>query len=304
MLSNNIWTPLKRCPIEENSLMNEWRNVSAKKTVPIGNEAFETIEHTAVYWLGGAGFLINSRGKIFLLDPVLLTQPNAPGVSEFGLKLKIDFPLSPDRIPRLDAVFYTHPDADHLGPLTALALAELRPKFVGTHTVFEKLVRLGVSHTLIEICRTGETAECSDILVEITPADHPWQLKNPFHGEHPYRMGDCCGYIFNTADGRLFFPGDTRLMEDHLRIRDIQLLALDVSLCEYHLGHTSAVLLANTLEEAVLIPQHYGTYDAPGKAAHVGDPSDVFQHIRNSDRRGKILAPGECIRLNEKNTMN
>jgi L-ascorbate metabolism protein UlaG (beta-lactamase superfamily) len=284
--------------------MNEWRNVTAKKTVPIRCEAFEPIEYTAVYWLGGAGFLINCRGKIFLLDPVLLTQPDAPGVSEFGLKLKIDFPLSPDRIPRLDAVFYTHPDADHLGPRTALTLAELQPKFIGTHAVFEKLVRLGVPHTLIEIYRIEETAEFNDILIELTPADHPWQLKDPFRAGRPYRAGDCCGYIFNTADGRLFFPGDTRLMEEHLRIKDIQLLALDVSLCEYHLGHTSAVLLANTLEEAILIPQHYGTYDAPDKAAHLGDPLDVFPHIKNSDRRGKILAPGELVRLYEKKSIN
>jgi L-ascorbate metabolism protein UlaG (beta-lactamase superfamily) len=277
--------------------MNAWRDVAAKETVPIGSEAFDPIEYTAVYWLGGAGFLINCRGKILLLDPVLLTQPGSPDVSEFGLKLKIDFPLSPERIPHLDAVLYTHPDADHLGPLTAMALSELRPKFIGPHTVFEKLVRLEIPCVLVEICRVGESVDFMDIVIEPTPADHPWQLKDPLRAGRPYRMGDCCGYIVNTTDGRLFFPGDTRLMEEHLCIRDIQALALDVSLCEYHLGHTSAVLLANTLKEALLIPQHYGTYDAPDKAAHVGDPLDVFPHILDSDRRGRMLAPGEAVKL-------
>lgn len=81
-------------------------------------------------------------------------------------------------------------------------------------------------------------------------------------------------------------------MEEHLRIRGIDLLALDVSMCEYHLNHTSAVVLANNLPEAWLFPLHYGTYDSP-QPAHRGNPRDVFKNVVDGDRRGLLLPPGE-----------
>lgn len=277
--------------------MNESGNITAKATLPITDEAFAAIDHTAVYWLGGAGFLLNVRGTILLIDPVLLTLEDDDTVSEFGLKLKISYPIRPDAIPRLDAVLYTHSDADHLGPRTALALSTIAPRFYGTLKVFERLVRLGIPHEQIDVCRSGDEFSASGIVVEPTPADHPWQLQDPPRGGKPFRPEDCCGFILNTPDGRLFFPGDTRLMEEHLKIRDIHLLALDVSVCAYHLGHVSAALLANTLSEALLVPLHYGTYHAPGKGAHMGDPADVFAKVEGAEQRARILAPGEPLRI-------
>ena len=279
--------------------MNEPREVGARPAVPIERSAFEPIDYTAIYWLAGTGFLVNTRGKILLIDPVLMTKVEDESVSEFGTKLKVRYPLVPASIPRLDAVLYTHRDVDHMGPMTAVTLAGLKPTFVGTLASFERLVRLGVAHELIAACREGDPFVVAGIEVEVTPADHPWQLQDPPRGGKPFRREDCCGFILNTLDGRLFFPGDTRLMEEHLRIRNIQLLALDVSICDYHLRHKSAALLANTLSEALLIPMHWGTYDAPDKPAHLGDPADLFRYVNDAGRRTRTLAPGECVRLRE-----
>mgnify|MGYP000217110961 CR=1 FL=1 len=82
-------------------------------------------------------------------------------------------------------------------------------------------------------------------------------------------MGECCGFLIDAPEGRLYFPGDTRLMEYHLSLTDIDVLALDVSTCEYHLNHTSAIVLANHFPKAYLLPFHYGTYDCPTVAATV-----------------------------------
>ncbi len=261
-------------------------------TTPIGAAAFADRGDTSVTWLGGAGFLINCRGTIILIDPVLSLAPDHADCSEVGLRLKIALPIFAQAVPRADYVLYTHSDSDHLGPVTAPVLARKGAKLFGTYRVYHALTQLGVSPQQAFVCREDEPFNLSGITVEVTPADHPWQLKDLKRGGRPFRAGECCGYILNTPDGRLFFPGDTRLTEAHLRIKNIDLLALDVSMCEYHLNHTSATVLANNLPEAWLFPLHYGTYDSV-QPAHQGDPRDVFKNVTNGDRRGLLLPPGE-----------
>ncbi|MZQ99056.1 MAG: hypothetical protein GT601_15425 [Acidaminobacter sp.] len=284
---------------QSNSHINALKQVTAKTPVPIRTEAFDKIENTQITWLAGAGFFVNCRGTILFIDPLLSTKPGEPWVSEAGLKLKIPYPMVAEAIPRADFVLYTHSDIDHLGPQTALELAKRTPIFIGPHPVYHALTQLGVKPQSIQICRVGDELDLGVLSLEITPADHPWQLQDVARCGKPFRYGDCCGFILNTPDGRLFFPGDTRLMEEHLRIRDIQILALDVSTCEYHLNHTAAAVLANSLPEACLLPLHYGTYDKPEKGAHSGDPEDVFILIENSDKRALRVAPGEIIHLSD-----
>lgn len=282
-------------------MMADMKIVKAPTSVTIPLSAFDRRNDTAIYWLGSAGFLLNCRGTVILIDPVLTTQPGRDDISETGLKMSIPYPIKAAEVCKADIILYTHPDNDHLGPDTASTLAKLNPHFIGPHTVFRKLANLGINPYAIETCRTGDRIEIGvAITIEVTPADHPWQLQDPKRCGKPFRSGDCCGFILTTPDGRFFFPGDTRLMEEHLYIKDIDVLALDVSLCAYHLNHPGAIVLANSLPDALLIPIHYGTYDAPNKAAHCGDPADVFVHVTNAEKRARILAPGQPIILKDR----
>lgn len=267
----------------------------AKKPWPILPDAFGHRENTRVMWLGGAGFLLNIRSTIVLIDPVLTTVPDNPMISETGLELKIPYPVRAADIPKVDIVLYTHSDSDHLGRSTAIVLNALKPRFIGPPPVFQQLVRSGISPENIDTCRSGDRIEIDNIKILVTPADHPWQLLDPERNGKPFRLGDCCGFIIETPDARCFFPGDTRLMEEHLAIKNIDILALDVSLDPYHLNHHGAVVLANSLSDALLIPIHYGTYNAPGKLAHSGEPGAVFAKVKGADRRARVLAPGEPL---------
>lgn len=264
------------------------------QSIEINKTYFEQITHTEITWLGGSGFLVNANGMIILIDPLLSVMPKEPQISECGLKLKINLPLLANKVPKVDYVLYTHSDIDHLGPITALAMSKLNAEFIGTYPVYHELTQLGVNPRQVKVCRIRERITIGDLTIEVTPADHPWQLKSIEHNGRPFRIGDCCGFILNIKKYRLFFPGDTRLMEEHLDVKDIDLLALDVSMDEYHLNHTSAVVLANNLPNAYLFPVHYGTYDTK-KLAHIGDPSDIYPHIVNADERGLILSPGEIF---------
>ena len=39
--------------------------------IAMNKEAFAKIDMTKVYWLGGGGAMINSRGTVILIDPLL-----------------------------------------------------------------------------------------------------------------------------------------------------------------------------------------------------------------------------------------
>lgn len=268
-----------------------------KKAILIPECAFAKSMDTVVYWLAGTGFLLHSRKINILIDPVLCTNHKDSTISEIGFKMKTQYPISANAIPNGTYIFYTHTDKDHLGPETAGILARKQVKFIGTLKVFERLARLGVKPEKIEILRIFEKMKINDIIVESVIADHPWQLKALERDGRPFRIGECSGFIFNTADGRVYFPGDTRLMEQHMEIPDVDLLALDVSTDVYHLGHESAVVLGNHFERADIVPFHYGTYDVPNVEAWIGDPEEVYNDIKDHEIRCHILAPGEPFKV-------
>src|SRR5215203_6047952 len=76
----------------------------APPTQPFGEKAFGKSKTTTLRWLGMAGFLINSRGTTFMVDPLL---------EGFDMPMMIDFPILAKNVPHLDAVFVTHADNDH-----------------------------------------------------------------------------------------------------------------------------------------------------------------------------------------------
>ena len=56
----------------------------APATQPFGAKAFGKSKKTTLRWLGMAGFLINSRGSTFMVDPLL---------EGFDMPMMIDFPI-------------------------------------------------------------------------------------------------------------------------------------------------------------------------------------------------------------------
>ncbi|MDP1817746.1 MAG: MBL fold metallo-hydrolase [Leadbetterella sp.] len=77
---------------------------------------FGKSKKTTLRWLGMAGFLINSRGTTFMVDPLL---------EGFDMPLLIDFPISSEDVPHWDAVFVTHVDNDHFSVPTNVAISKV-----------------------------------------------------------------------------------------------------------------------------------------------------------------------------------
>src|SRR5215218_9427224 len=76
----------------------------APTTQPFRKEAFGASNTTTIRWLGMAGFLVNSRGTTFMVDPLL---------EGYDMPLLMKFPISPKDVPHVDAILATHSDNDH-----------------------------------------------------------------------------------------------------------------------------------------------------------------------------------------------
>ena len=268
-------------------------------SIPIDASAFGTRDYTTVWWLAGGGFLINTHGTIIMIDPVISTHPDNVKNCETSLALAVKYPINVEKTVRADAVLYTHTDDDHLGPISAPALADrLHPINIGPPPVFEKLVRMGVHHSEIISCRYGDTIKLGDANIEVIDADHPYQIVwGKLHAQRPFRTGDCCGYIIRTPDANILFTGDTRLMEFHLKLIDIDIITLDVSRdLSYHISTNGAVVLANTYEQSLVVPYHYGTFDNTDNSAFNGSPDDVLPMINNPERV-RVLIPGQPLSM-------
>ena len=98
----------------------------APATRSFGVEAFQASETTELRWLGMAGVLINSRGTVLMIDPVL---------RDFDMPILIEMPIMADAVPRLDAVLVTHGDNDHYGVPTCRDLSSVTSAFHSTQYV-------------------------------------------------------------------------------------------------------------------------------------------------------------------------
>lgn len=264
-------------------MANGRKQARAPKTMPFGAEAFESRENTVIRWLGLAGFLINSRGTVIMVDPVL---------KGFDMPLLIDAPIDPATVPKLDAVLVTHSDNDHYSVPTCRALANATGAFHSTAYVASIMRHSGFlsyGHSIGEAFRTGK------ITVKLTPADHAWQNSEP-KATRVFSHEDACGFRMETPDGSIWAPGDSRLMQEHLNMPAPDAIFFDFSDNEWHFGLKGAAQLANTYPGAELLLCHWGYVDAPDFSPFNGDPDVISKMIVNPER-ARVLAPGEAFVL-------
>lgn len=254
------------------------------RTVQMTAEAFENGGTTSVYWLGNAGTMVNARGTILLLDPLLMG---------FDMPLLVDMPLAPEQIPRVDGYLVTHADGDHFSRELLRAVQPKTASFHSTRYVAEEMQKEGVRGEGHDI---GARFTVGDVAVTLTRVRHTWQQGMPEFAFRTWEEADCCGFWLDTPDGSIWCVGDSQLIPEQLSMPSPDVILFDFSDNEWHITFDGAVRLANAYPNARLLPIHWGTVDAPDGTPFNGDPAALFEAIQNPERIA-LLRPGERLEL-------
>jgi L-ascorbate metabolism protein UlaG (beta-lactamase superfamily) len=257
----------------------------APPTQSFGAEAFDALDRTELRWLGMAGLLINSRGTVVMIDPVL---------RDFDMPILIEMPIAAGAVPRLDGVLVTHSDNDHYSVPTCHDLSSVTSEFHSTHYVASLMADQGFEAHGHDI---GQKFEVGALRVTTTPADHAWQNEIPGQNSHWFVPEDACGFWIETPDGTIWAPGDSRVIpEHHMSMPPPDVLLFDFSDSEWHFGLDGAISIANTYPDAELLLHHWGSVDAPEFTPFNADPVSLQGRVSNPDRV-HALAPGEPLVL-------
>jgi L-ascorbate metabolism protein UlaG (beta-lactamase superfamily) len=258
---------------------------TAPPTRPFGKEAFQASNTTTIRWLGMAGFLINCRGTTFMIDPLL---------EGYDMPLLRHFPIKTKDVPRLDAIFATHSDNDHYSVETFRDLAPVTKLFHSTIYVDSLMKNEGFrsfGHFI------GDTFRVGKVSIRLTLADHAWQNNFPKPGQRYYEPGDACGFWFNTPDGSIWAPGDSRFNQEQLHMPEPDAILFFYSEdALYHSGLEGAVKIANAYPNTPLILGHWGFVDAADFTPFNGDPKNLSRRVVNPQRI-IVLAPGQPFTL-------
>ncbi len=239
-----------------------------------------------------AGFLINTRGTMVMIDPLL---------GGFDMPVLIDYPITTAAVPQLDAVLVTHSDNDHYSVPTCRQLAPATAQFHSTQYVNTLMRSEGFPSTGHDI---GDSFAIGPVTVTVTPADHAWQNESPGVSSRVFQSEDCCGFWLETPDGTIWAPGDSRLIPDHhLRMPHPDAMLFDFSDSEWHFGLDGAIAMANAYPRTPLLLHHWGCVDAPEFAPFNADPASLTDRVVNPDRI-VLLAPGEPFTLRRINPVS
>lgn len=241
----------------------------------------------SVWWLGNSGFAINAAGTVILIDPLVELQDDTdPVTSEIGLPLLVPLPIRARNIDRADLVLVSHDHGDHAGHRTIPELAErTHALFVGTERTAFKLRQFGIPEARLRTAHYDQPVRVGATTVIPTVAKHE---EDAIHTQR----GDCCGFIVKASGVTIWHPGDTELLNEHLRVRDVDLLTLPIA--PHILDTEDAARLASTTRARHIVPCHYGTFDSDLYWCR-GDAGQLTSRIENASRRYHILAIGEKL---------
>jgi L-ascorbate 6-phosphate lactonase len=240
---------------------------------------------TTVWWAGQDSWLIKSDNLLIATDLYLQDE----GMNDPS-------PITPAELAgNLDVAFITHEHDDHFNAYTCQILLEKsKCIFVLPESCLLKAKKLKIPDNRIVIAKPREPIEIKGIKVEPLRALHGGAN---FAILYDANMQDC-GYLF-TIKGKTFLqPGDSYLLEDHLRLKHVNVLFFSPT--EHNTYIDASVILINALNPDYIFPQHYGTVkiNATNRFWAKGYPDEVkIRLTKEMKEKYYLLKPGDKMEI-------
>jgi L-ascorbate 6-phosphate lactonase len=238
-----------------------------------------------VWWAGQDSWLIKSDNLLIVSDLYL---------QEEG---RIDpLPITAEEIaPYVDVAFISHEHDDHFHSRSYQILAEKSTcMFVVPESCIDKAKKLNIPENRIVIAKPREPFELKGIKIEPIRAIHAGAN---FAILYDANFQDC-GYLF-TIKGKTFLqPGDSYLLEDHLRLKHVNVLFFSPT--EHNTYIDASLILINTLNPDYIFPQHHSTVKITDSNRFwtKGYPDEVKIRLSKSFKdKYFILKPGDKMEI-------
>jgi L-ascorbate 6-phosphate lactonase len=205
----------------------------------------------AIWWTGNAGWLIKSDdlliGTDLTLDNDEKVQPPPVTASE----------IAPD----LDVLLVTHHHGDHCNPETIRELVRTgKCIFVLPSPCLKELAGIKIPRDRLIVPEPLHSFVVKGVRVDPIHAIHGNQEFTVLTREPDFinNITHNCGYVFEIHGKRFFEPGDSVLTEEHLSLRNIDVLFISPTVHDMYIDRST--ILINHLQPAYIFPQHFGTY--------------------------------------------
>ena len=247
-----------------------------------------------LFWLGQAGFWIETGAHRLLIDPYLsdsLARKYA-GTRYPHIRM-MPPPVSVAQLPRPDLVLVTHTHTDHLDPDTLGPLHDRFPDLCLVVPAAREAIaraRIGPEAKLVPVDAGDRLDPLPGLTLTVFPAAHE-AFDRDAEGRHPF-----LGYGIETRGLRLYHSGDCVPFEGlERRIKDfapsIALLPVNGRDAERRANgvpgnFTLAEAIALSADCSFLIPHHFGMF-----AFNTIDPKDIDAAVALEAPRPRIVRP-------------
>ncbi len=244
-----------------------------------------------LWWVGNGGWLIKTKPLLIATDLDLVSAE----------KLAPPPVTAEELAPLLDLAFVTHHHGDHCNLPTLRTLAAGgNCTFVVPRTCLKHLEEAGIASNRIVVAEPLRPLEVLGLRVEPLHAIHGNQDFTVLTREPDFvtSIAQSCGYIFNLPGMRVLQPGDSVLTEEHLALRDIDVLFISPTVHNMYIDRSA--ILAERLNPRYIFPQHFGTYEVTDRNSFWtrGYPDELRERLPQELRqRYHKLMQGETFTI-------
>ncbi len=197
-----------------------------------------------LWWAGHNGWIIKS-GDLVISTDILLEYDKRKTPSSITVEELAEV---------LDISFITHGHKDHFNRSTTVYLAENSDcVIVMPESCLKIAAELNIPGDRILVAKPREPFEILGVNVDPLRAIHG---NANFAIYYQANMQDC-GYVLDIDGTRFLQPGDSHLLEDHLFLKDIDVLFFSPT--EHNMYIDPSLILINRLEPKFIFPQHHST---------------------------------------------